>query len=182
MRRTRQDRQNSGWQQIVRLILLVVLAAVTSIYGRKYMDSNTKYDPVPADVRGAARLIDGDSLYVGRDEVRLKGIDAPEGRQTCTRDGRSWDCGNAARDELSRLIGNDTVVCTAAERDQHGRVLAYCSAGGRDLNAGMVSSGMALAYGGYTRQESEARAKKRGLWAGDFEPPRDWRHERGIGL
>lgn len=182
MRRTRQDRPNSGWQQIVRLILLAVLAAVTSMYGRKHMNSNTKYDPVPADVRGAARPIDGDSLFVGANEVRLKGIDAPEGRQTCSREGRTWDCGNAARDELSRLIGRDIVVCSASERDQHGRVLGFCSAGGRDLNAGMVSSGLALAYGGYTREESEARAQKRGLWAGEFERPRDWRHERGIGL
>jgi len=74
------------------------------------------------------------------------------------------------------------VVCRGVERDKHGRVLGYCTAGGRDLNAGMVASGMAVAYGGYNREEAEARAQKRGLWGSDFKSPRDWRHERGIGL
>ncbi|MEQ1715671.1 MAG: thermonuclease family protein, partial [Hyphomicrobium sp.] len=134
------------------------------------------------DVQGAARAVDGDSLFVGRDEVRLQGIDAPEGKQTCTRAGLSWDCGNAARDELRRLIGKDVVRCQAAERDKHGRVLGQCSAGGRDLNAGMVASGFAVSYGGYLREQGEAKARRRGLWSGEFQTPRDWRHERGIGL
>jgi endonuclease YncB( thermonuclease family) len=46
----------------------------------------------------------------------------------------------------------------------------------------MVASGMAVAYGGYNREEAEARAQKRGLWGSDFKLPRDWRRERGIGL
>lgn len=170
-------------RSIARLIATVILAIVAGLLGRNHLGNNKKStDPVPADVRGAARVIDGDSLYVGGDEVRLKGIDAPEGRQTCLRDGRDWDCGNAARDALRRLISKDVVVCRGVERDKHGRVLAYCTAGGRDLNAGMVFQGMAVAYGGYNREEAEARANKRGLWSSQFETPRDWRHERGIGL
>lgn len=170
-------------QSMARLIAAVIMALVAAVFGHKHLGNNPKStDPVPAELRGAGRPVDGDSLFVGRDEVRLKGIDAPEGRQTCTRDGRDWDCGNAARDALRRLIGNDVVVCRSVERDKHGRVLGYCTAGGRNLNAGMVASGMAVAYGGYNREEAEARAQKRGLWGSDFKSPRDWRHERGIGL
>ncbi|MCB1484044.1 MAG: thermonuclease family protein, partial [Hyphomicrobiaceae bacterium] len=84
-------------RSIARLIATVILAIVAALLGRNHLGNNPKStDPVPADVRGAARVIDGDSLYVGQNEVRLKGIDAPEGRQTCLRDGRDWDCGNAA--------------------------------------------------------------------------------------
>ena len=172
-------------RQLARWIAAVVVALLAAVFGPQHFPtggSGKSGGPMPDQVSGAGRPIDGDSLHVGRDEVRLKGIDAPEGRQTCTRGGATWDCGNAARDELVRLIGMDVVTCRANERDKHGRVLGYCSAGGRDLNAGMVASGMAVAYGGYLREEGEAKLRKRGLWSSEFERPRDWRHERGIGL
>ena len=40
-------------------------------------------------VSGPAAVIDGDSLRVAGVEVRLHGVDAPEGRQTCERGGRA---------------------------------------------------------------------------------------------
>lgn len=162
----------------------LILAILSAIYGQDRLrgpNQGTAAGPVPEQISGAGRAVDGDSLFVGRDEVRMQGIDAPEGRQTCTREGRTWACGDAARDELRRLIGKDVVQCRVFERDKHGRYLAACSAGGRDLNAGMVASGMAVAYGGYLREQGDAKAKRRGLWASEFQQPRDWRRERGIG-
>lgn len=127
-------------------------------------------------LEGHPRVIDGDSLSFSGAEVRLKGIDAPEGRQTCTRGDRDWPCGEDARRELQQLIGSDTVKCRSVERDQHDRHLAYCSAGGRDLNAAMVRSGFAVVYGrDYRTEEAEARQARRGLWSGEFERPREWR-------
>ena len=172
-------------RQLTRFAAALIVAILGALFGRGHWGGNSPRDasgPLPDQISGAARLIDGDSLFVGRDEVRMKGIDAPEGRQTCTRDGKSWDCGNAARDELRRLIGDDAVQYNVLERDKHGRFLATCRAGGRDLNAGMVASGMAVAYSGYLREQGEAKASRRGLWNSEFQPPRDWRHERGIGL
>ena len=171
-------------RKLARWIGAVIMALLAAVLGPRHFPAGGNRIPNgPAgDVSGAGRPIDGDSLYVGRDEVRLKGIDAPEGKQTCTRAGAAWDCGNAARDELRRLIGRDSVSCRSTERDKHGRVLGYCSAGGRDLNAGMVAAGMAVSYGGYLREEGDAKLRKLGLWGSEFERPRDWRHERGIGL
>ncbi len=127
------------------------------------------------DIVGGARAIDGDSLVVGGVEMRLKGIDAPEGRQTCTREGRSWPCGEAARAHLVRLAAAGSLRCTDHGSDQHDRKLATCFAGGQNLNQAMVRDGYAVAYGAYEEDEREARAQRRGLWAGAFERPRDWR-------
>lgn len=40
---------------------------------------------------------------------------------------------------------------------------------------------MAVSYGAYRDQERAAKAARRRPGAGDFQMPRDWRHERGIG-
>lgn len=153
------------------LVLLVAVALVKHFLT----------EAAPERVEGTARLIDGDSFRLGNAEVRLMGLDAPEGRQTCTRGGATWSCGEEARRELARLIGRDRVACKVVDRDQHERLLAYCTAANRDLNKRMVESGYALSYGGYIREEGLAKAAKRGLWSGEFMRPRQWRREHGVG-
>lgn len=176
-------RRPRAWTQRRRLTLArwgatFLLVAVAIVLGRGRWPEALRpgeNDPFPPGVSGAARPIDGDSLWVGGNEVRLKGIDAPEGRQTCRRDGAEWDCGGAARGALVGMIGGDTVSCNVSERDRYGRLLSLCKAGGRDLNAGMVTAGMAVAYGGYDREEGEAKSAKRGIWGSEFDMPRVWR-------
>lgn len=133
------------------------------------------------NVEGHATAIDGDSLYVAGREVRLQGIDAPEGQQLCRRGGAKWECGEAATQELLEMISGQTVRCEGLEVDQHGRLLALCFAGNLDLNREMVRRGLAVAYGRYTAEEREAADANRGLWGGEFERPRVWRRERGMG-
>ena len=118
---------------------------------------------MPEQISGHARLVDGDSLFIGRDEVRLKDIDAPERRQNCRLDGADWACGDAAREELQRLIGGCTVTCRGLERDKHGRILPYCSSGSRDLNRSMVASGFAVSFGGYRGEELLAKQSRLGI-------------------
>ncbi|MFN0219577.1 MAG: thermonuclease family protein [Hyphomicrobium sp.] len=170
---------------LARWIATLVMAVLAAVLGREYLPGGGGQSPTrgppPERVAGAGRPIDGDSLFVGRDEVRLKGIDAPEGRQECQRDGARWACGTAAHEQLRDLIGKDVVQCRVVERDRHQRLLAFCTAGNRDLNSSMVAAGMAVAYGGYVREEGEAKARKKGLWNSQFERPRAWRdeHRRG---
>jgi endonuclease YncB( thermonuclease family) len=129
---------------------------------------------------GPARVIDGDSLVVGGTEIRLYGIDAPESRQICTREGRPWACGSSATSAMRALVENREVRCQARVHDRYGRTVATCSTGATDLGSAMVRDGNAVAYGAYHAEEREARNARRGVWSSSFERPSSWRahHKR----
>lgn len=129
-------------------------------------------------VSGRAVIADGDSLEIGGRRIRLEGIDAPEFDQTCTIAQSEMRCGISARDHLRRLTGRQTVRCEGWREDRFERLLAKCSVGAVDLNRMMVLDGWAISYGEYGAEEAQAREAERGLWAGDFMPPRQWRRER----
>lgn len=124
---------------------------------------------------GRARVLDGDSLALDATEIRLHGIDAPEYRQTCTRDGRPWACGVEAANALRALTAEREVKCRPREQDRFGRTVAVCYVGDLDLGRAMVRDGLAVAYGAYEAEEQEARAARRGLWSSSFERPAEWR-------
>jgi endonuclease YncB( thermonuclease family) len=133
-----------------------------------------------APVLGLGGAKDGDSLMVGDKEVRLYGIDAPEWDQSCQRGGQDWSCGSAAADKLAQLVTGKNVVCSTVGTDQHGRVLGRCMVGATDVNRVMVASGYAVAFrrysSDYVSAEDSAKANKRGIWAGTFQMPNDYRH------
>jgi endonuclease YncB( thermonuclease family) len=134
-----------------------------------------------AQVFGPAVVTDGDTLKIGRERIRLFGIDAPEGKQSCERDGVPWLCGQEAGAYLRKLVGGESLTCAQRNKDRYGRVVATCKLpDGRDIGAVMVGAGLALAYrryGGklYDTPEAEAKAAKRGVWAGTFIRPWEWR-------
>jgi endonuclease YncB( thermonuclease family) len=132
-------------------------------------------------ISGRAEVTDGDSLEIGSTRLRLYGVDAVEGRQSCTRGGRAWACGNEAARKLRSLIGDRTVTCTKRDVDDYGRVVAVCRSGAADLGAEMVRAGFATAYRRYSNEyvdeEKEARNARRGIWAGEFTSPEDYRRD-----
>lgn len=125
------------------------------------------------------RIVDGDTLRLGDRTLRLAQIDAPERGQVCTDGaGRSFDCGAAAAEALSRLVNGRSVLCRVQGRDRFGRGLGVCTAGGAELNRGLVAAGWAITYGdepAMLATELAARASGRGLWAGSFTRPEEWR-------
>ncbi len=99
-----------------------------------------------ADIIGPARVIDGDTIEVQGQRIRLHGIDAPEGRQLCFDDGEPWLCGTAATNALRNKIGDRQVTCEELDRDCYERVVAKCPVDGEDLGEWMVLRGWAKRY------------------------------------
>jgi len=124
---------------------------------------------------GAVIVHDGDTLTLSGERIRLKGIDAPEYNQSCTRDGQNYACGREALRALQRLVVRAEVICEGYERDRYERLLARCMVDGEDIGRALVEAGWAMAYGDYDAVEAEARRARRGIWAGGFDAPRDWR-------
>ena len=141
-----------------------------------------------AEIVGEARVIDGDTIEVQGQRIRLHGIDAPERRQTCQTRSDSLDvpCGDLATEYLRSLIDRaPRVRCVERGTGKYGRVIGVCSlaggttSGGLDLNDAMVRAGWALAYRRYSDDyadaEDDARRREVGIWALSFTPPWDWR-------
>ena len=67
---------------------------------------------------GRISVVDGDTIRVGGETVRLFGIDAPEVEQACRRPGGEvWRCGDWARDEVRRLFQGRRATCDRRDTD-----------------------------------------------------------------
>ena len=135
--------------------------------------------PLFADITGIPSTIDGDSLAISGARIRLHGIDAPESRQLCQKDGQSYRCGQQATLALDGLINRRSVHCKARDRDRYGRIVAVCFLGDIDLNEWLVRQGHAVAYRRYSKDyvaaENAARTARQGIWDGEFDLPWEWR-------
>ena len=130
---------------------------------------------------GRATVVDGDTLRVEGTKVRLEGIDAPESKQLCFRQGKRWGCGREAAYALADMVAGAKVTCYSGKRDRYKRHLATCEARGVNLNQWMVRQGFAVAYKSstaYLPSEAMARSLNRGLWGAEFRLPWEWRKDK----
>jgi micrococcal nuclease len=121
-------------------------------------------------------VLDGDSLKVLRDgaevEVRLLGVDAPEGGQAF---------GSVSKRALSNLVFGRTVHVAVRELDRYGRSVARVTVEGTDVGLELVRGGFAWHYtrylddAAYAAAQREAQSARRGLWQ-DPAPVAPWEY------
>jgi len=129
----------------------------------------------------ADEVVDGNTLVVEGQPMRLFGVDAFELQQTCL-DGRGepWHCGVAAKAALAELVQDQAIACTVVDDSADDAYIARCTVRDEvDLGGYLVRAGLALAdrdvADDYVPLEQSAKAAAAGAWGGTFVPPWVWR-------
>ena len=125
------------------------------------------------------KITDGDTIKINGEKIRFSGIDTPELKQNCIKEGESDPCGITAKQILIDKIGNNKVICISEGKDQYKRTLAECFVNDESLSSYLVRSGYAFAYRRYSKKfiidENYAKFNKLGMWSMEFDYPWDWR-------
>lgn len=126
---------------------------------------------------GIASVVDGDTIEIHGERIRLSGFDTPE---------RNARCGDTnvyqqAALALADFVAERTVSCMPLGTDRYQRTVATCSASSVDIGEYMVSQGWGRDWprysnGAYADEEALARHNARGLWG--LECPADLWGER----
>lgn len=135
-------------------------------------------------IQGRATVIDADTIEIQGERVRIWGIDAPEGKQTCLdAAGAEYRCGQIGSMALADFIDQSQPVrCEHKDTDRYGRFVGQCFiASGHDIAGWLARQGHALDYrqyskGAYASAEARAKANKAGIWQGSFIEPWVWRN------
>lgn len=137
-------------------------------------------------ITGRATVIDGDTIEIRGERIRLHGVDAPESWQQCENAaGSNYRCGNEAAFAPERfLAASRPTHCRIVDRDRHKRFVGVCfRADGREVNRWLVESGNAVDWekysnGAYANAQAFARSRAVGIWRGKFQLPCLARAER----
>ncbi|MBU3693457.1 MAG: thermonuclease [Rhodocyclaceae bacterium] len=162
--------------------LLVLVALVWLGFGGD-LPANPSSSPTVAAPGAVERVVDGDTLRVVLDNgdmrtLRLKGVDAPESGQ---------QGGPEAGEFVAARVCAGRVAWLLHGEDRYGRSVASVEVDGEDLGLLLVRAGMAWpirryleglpadVVAAYDAAWRQARATRVGIWAGDPEPPWQWR-------
>lgn len=179
-RHDRAMRRRRAWRRLrVPVLAALGLAIGLGIAVRERWTAPPAWIPDAVTGTGGLRVLDGDTLNLGHQRIRLYGVDAPESDQTCERGGVVWPCGADATVALRSFLAGRQVNCNAVSQDVYGRTIAQCAADGQDVGAWLVREGFAVAYreysSAYVADEALARHERRGIWGGSFVMPSEHR-------
>ena len=137
------------------------------LFSTSYLNAKT--------IIGIAKIIDGDTIHIKKNKIRLHAIDAPEEKQTCMFESKKWLCGKQSTIELKKLINNKSVSCKINDIDIYNRYVAVCFINTININQWMVKNGWAIAYryysADYINEEKFASKNKLGIWKSEFLEP-----------
>lgn len=175
---------------LINFILIVVIACfVFSLYERDYAvnesDKKSTHKPIRKNlksIKGIAKIVDGDTVRINKNRIRLVGIDAPESKQKCfDKNNRKYFCGQMSTNFLKRIADKKQIECFYKKKDFYNRYLGNCYLGNKFLNLEMVRNGMAVIYDYKNTDQEFIKAKKSaeeqrlGIWQGAFELPKNYR-------
>jgi endonuclease YncB( thermonuclease family) len=139
-------------------VLVIGLALAAAFGSRVGSHAEGAKAGLPASIRaefgrcheggGTNCVVDGDTVWITGQKVRIAGIDAPETHEPkCPREAV---LGKASADRLQALLNSGTVTATSADRDRdpNGRLLRHLAVNGRDVGDSLVAAGLARRYGG----------------------------------
>ena len=125
------------------------------------------------------RVVDGDTIHLNGEKIRFTGIDTPELKQTCIKEGIIDSCGVTAKEILIEKIADNKVECISEGKDQYKRTLAECFVNNVSLSSYLVRRGYAFAYRKYSKKfitdEDYAKVNQIGMWSMEFDYPWDYR-------
>ena len=129
--------------------------------------------------RSNLKIVDGDTIHLNGKKIRFSGIDTPELKQKCIKEGIKNSCGLIVKQILIDKIADNKVKCIKEGQDRYKRILAECFVNNESLSRYLVRSGYAFAYRKYSKKfiidEDYARSNKLGMWSMEFEYPWDFR-------
>jgi endonuclease YncB( thermonuclease family) len=136
-------------------------------------------------IAGQASVIDGDTIDIHGERIRILDIDAPELDQTCSvrAGGDTWPCGQRAAHALSEWISRYSVTCETAGTDNAGRWLAHCNVAAVSIATWMDGNGWAMPNqdcqcGKVRNASAHAEQANAGIWGGESQMPWEWRKSR----
>jgi endonuclease YncB( thermonuclease family) len=144
-----------------------------------------------ADIEAVPRSLDDGDTYVMH--FRSQGIDTPEKKQLCERNGACYPCGQEATKALKALTMEGRKFKRLRFKvwttGRYGRPIVTAYDGEKDIHLELVRQGWAVAYRkylpaelapAYLAAEAEAKEAGRGLWAGEFIMPSKWRRGKRL--
>ena len=96
----------------------------------------------------SVRVVDGDTLNIAGERVRIMGLDTPETSARCQREA---DLARQATAHMRQLVAGG-ITLRRQGQDRYGRTLAVVyDARGQDVARLMIAAGLARPYGGGRR-------------------------------